>query len=102
MEQYAPALQLLPMLPLRGLVVLPKTLIHFDVARKKSVAALESALKGDQRIFLVTQRDPRENDPALADLYTIGTIAQIKQVLKLPDDGVRVLVEGMSLSLIHI
>ncbi len=63
MEQYAPDLQLLPMLPLRGLVVLPKTLIHFDVARKKSVAALESALKGDQRIFLVTQRDPRENDP---------------------------------------
>ena len=96
MEQYTPALQLLPMLPLRGLVVLPKTLIHFDVARKKSVAALESALRGDQRIFLVTQKDPRENDPVLTDLHTIGTIAQIKQVLKLPDDGVRVLVEGVS------
>lgn len=86
----------LPMLPLRGLLAFPHMVLHFDVGRKKSVAALEHAMMNDQRIFLVAQRDLDVDDPTVDDIYHVGTIACIKQVLKLPGDNVRLLVEGRS------
>ncbi len=84
----------LPVLPLRGLMVFPHMVLHFDVGRKKSLAALESALVEDQRVFLVCQLDAGEEDPQMDDLYAVGTVSRVKQVLKLPGDNVRVLVEG--------
>ncbi len=85
----------LPLLALRGLTVLPGMTIHFDVGRKKSVSALEAAMKDGQVIFLVPQRDMKTDDPGLGDLYKVGCVAVIKQVLKLPGDNIRVLVEGI-------
>lgn len=91
----------LPMLPLRGLMVFPYMVLHFDVGRKKSVAALEQAMLGDQRIFLVAQRDMDVDNPDVDDIYHVGTIAVIKQVLKLPGDNIRVLVEGKSRAILR-
>ena len=73
----------LPMLPLRGLMVFPHMVLHFDVGRKKSIAALERAMMEDQKIFLVAQRDIDVDDPGIDDIYHVGTIAAIKQVIKL-------------------
>jgi ATP-dependent Lon protease len=87
---------LLPVLPLRGLMVFPHTVLHFDVGRPKSVAALEKSMMEDQRIFLVAQMDADVEDPALEDLYTVGTVASVKQVMNLPGNAIRVLVEGES------
>ena len=87
---------LLPVLPLRGLMVFPHTVLHFDVGRPKSVAALEKAMMEDQKIFLVAQMDADVEDPALEDLYTVGTVASVKQVMNLPGNAIRVLVEGES------
>ncbi len=84
----------MPLLALRGLVVFPRMLIHFDIGREKSVQALEQAVARGQSVFLVAQRDAHEEDPALEALYKTGTVARIRQVLKLPNDTVRVLVEG--------
>ncbi|MBE5801896.1 MAG: endopeptidase La [Clostridiales bacterium] len=84
----------LPVLPLRGIMVFPHMVMHFDVGRTKSVAALEKAMMEDQRIFLVTQQDAEVDDPHDSDLYRVGTIAQVKQVLNLPGDSIRALVEG--------
>ena len=84
----------LPILPLRGMMVFPHMVLHFDVGRVKSVAALEKAMMDNQKIFLVTQKDAEVEDPAMEDLYAVGTIAQVKQVLNLPGDSIRVLVEG--------
>jgi len=84
----------IPVLPLRGTMVFPHMVLHFDVGRVKSVAALEKAMLDDQRIFLVAQKDAEMEDPAVGDLYKIGTIAMVKQVLNLPGDSIRVLVEG--------
>ena len=84
----------LPVLPLRGLMVFPHMVLHFDVGRKKSLEALETAIVEDQRVFLVRQHDAGEEDPKLEDLYRVGTVSRVKQVLKLPGDNVRVLVEG--------
>ena len=84
----------LPVLPLRGLMVFPHMVLHFDVGRKKSLEALEAAIVEDQRVFLVCQHDAGEEDPKLEDLYRVGTVSRVKQVLKLPGDNVRVLVEG--------
>ena len=84
----------LPVLPLRGTMVFPHMVLHFDVGRAKSVSALEKAMLEDQRIFLVAQRDADVDNPALDDLYTVGTIAKVKQVLNLPGDSLRVLVAG--------
>ena len=89
------------MLPLRGLMVFPHMVLHFDVGRKKSVAALEQAMLGDQKIFLVAQREVDVDDPGVDDIYHVGTIAQIKQVLKLPGDNIRVLVEGRSRAILR-
>lgn len=91
----------LPMLPLRGLMVFPHMVLHFDVGRKKSIAALEQAMMGDQRIFLVAQRDMDVDDPTVEDIYHVGTIAAVKQVLKLPGDNIRLLVEGKSRAILR-
>lgn len=84
----------LPIIALRGMTILPDMIIHFDVNRSKSIQAIEAAMVEEQNIFLVTQRDPEVEDPTKEDLYTIGTVAKIKQLVKLPQDTVRVLVEG--------
>lgn len=84
----------LPVVALRGLAILPDMLVHFDVSRKKSKNALEKAMVVDQQIFLVAQKDANLEDPAKEDLYEIGTIAEVKQLIKLPNDILRVLVEG--------
>ena len=91
----------LPMLPLRGLMVFPHMVLHFDVGRKKSIAALERAMMEDQRIFLVAQRDIDVDDPTIDDIYHVGTIAAIKQVIKLPGDNIRLLVEGKSRAILR-
>ena len=85
---------LLPVLPLRGLVVFPKALIHFDVGRKKSISAINAAMKNDQLIFLVTQKDAAENDPDITKCYSTGVVAKIVQVIKQPDNSTRVVIEG--------
>lgn len=84
----------LPVIPLRGLTVLPTMVLHFDISREKSVRAVEKAMAADQTIFLVTQQNPDENNPGLRGLYEIGVSAQIRNVAKLPKDIVRVMVEG--------
>ena len=84
----------LPLLPLRGLLAFPNTMMTLDVARGRSVAALESALAGDRRLFVVAQRDAGVDAPHLEDMYTVGTVVDIRHVLRMPDDTVRVLVEG--------
>ena len=84
----------MPVLALRGLMVFPHMVLHFDVGRVKSVAALEEAMLADQTIFLVAQSDSEVDDPQVEELCRIGTIATIKQVMKLPGDSLRVLVEG--------
>lgn len=85
---------ILPMLPLRGLMVFPYMVLHFDVGREKSVAALEQAMQDDHRLFLAAQRDMDIDDPGFDDIYHVGTIVTIKQVIKLPGDNIRLLVEG--------
>ncbi len=84
----------IPVLALRGLAVFPNAVTHFDVGREKSVRALEKAMSRDQKIYLVTQRDVTVDDPSFDDLYPVGTVAQVKQVLRMPGDGVRILVSG--------
>jgi ATP-dependent Lon protease len=86
--------QLFPVLPLRDIVVFPDMIVPLFVGRDKSVAALEKAMEGDKDIFLVSQLDPSEDDPGRDDLYDLGVIATVLQLLKLPDGTVRVLVEG--------
>ena len=86
----------LPLLPLRGLSIFPYMLLHFDVGREKSIKALEEAMINDQLIFLVTQKDPNTDLPTEEDFYNVGTVSKIKQLLKLPGDTIRVLVEGIS------
>ncbi len=85
---------LLPLLPLRDIVVFPGMIVPLFVGRDKSVVALEKAMAADKEIFLVAQLDPAEDDPDYDDLYTVGVSASIMQLLKLPDGTVRVLVEG--------
>jgi len=84
----------LPFLALRGLNVFPGLTVHFDVGRKKSVKAVEEAMRNNQEIFLVTQKEIQDDDPGQGGLYTIGTVSVVKQVLRLPGDTIRVLVEG--------
>ncbi len=86
--------QRMPILALRGLNVFPRMTTHFDVGRKKSIRAVEEAMRGNQELFLVTQKQIQVDDPRQADLYVLGTVAEVKQVLRLPGDTIRVLVEG--------
>lgn len=88
-------IQILPVVALRGMTVLPDMVIHFDVSRERSIKAIEQAMLRDQRIFLVTQKDPQTEEPGPEDLYRIGTIAAVKQVIKMPHSIVRVLAEGI-------
>ena len=85
----------LPVLALRGLAVFPDQTVHFDVGRSKSVSALEEAMKKDQTIMLVPQKDLLENDPGLDGLYPIGAVAKVKQVLRTQGESLRVLVTGL-------
>lgn len=86
----------LPLVPLRGIVVFPNMIMHLDVGRESSVNALEAAMVGNRRVFLVAQIDTDNDDPTEDDLYEVGTISEIRQIIKLPDGNVRVLVEGMT------
>ena len=86
----------MPALALRGITVFPNLLLHFDVGRDSSIRALEEAMAGDREIFLVTQRDPAQEKPQMPDLYQVGTVAGVRQILRMPDSGVRVMVEGRS------
>lgn len=85
----------LPLIPLRGITIFPSMVIHFDAGREKSILALESAMDNDGQVFLVTQKKVKEEVPKIKDLYKIGTVCKIKQLLKLPDGIMRVLVEGI-------
>ena len=84
----------LPAVALRGIVILPGMMIHFDISRPRSIHAIEQAMMEDEELFLVAQRDPDTDDPGVEDLYHIGTIARVKQVIKMQGGIVRVLVEG--------
>ncbi|MDD2971147.1 MAG: endopeptidase La [Lachnospiraceae bacterium] len=84
----------IPAVALRGLTILPDTIIHFDLSRRKSIEAVEQSMMESQRIFLITQKDSDAEDPNIDQLYHIGTLAVVKQVTKLPNQIVRVLVEG--------
>ena len=86
----------IPVLALRGLTVFPQLILHFDVGRAASIQALEEAMGEKREIFLVTQRELTVENPNQGDLYAIGTIASVKQILRLPENGVRVMVEGHS------
>lgn len=85
----------IPMLPLRGIVVYPHMILHFDVGRLKSIKSIEEAMLNEQTIFLTAQKDPNTEDPEFDEINTFGTIAHIKQLLRLPGDTIRVLVEGI-------
>lgn len=85
----------LPTVALRGLTILPGMVGHFDVSREKSIKAVEEAMMDEQEIFLLTQKNPEEEEPTAENLYSIGLVAEIKQVIKMPNDLVRVLVEGI-------
>jgi len=86
--------KILPLIPLRGITIFPYMVLHFDVGREKSILALEEAMISDQKIFLVTQKDARIEEPSKEDIFSMGTVCNIKQILKLPGETVRVLVEG--------
>ena len=98
----------LPAVTLRGLTILPGMVIHFDLSREVSVSSVEQAMLGDQRLLVVTQKDINQENPGREDVYEVGTVVLIRQVSKLPERILRVLVEGVArariqdLSLIHI
>ena len=84
----------MPAVALRGLTILPGMVQHFDISRAKSIRAIETAMMGNQKVYLVTQRHPEQETPAVADLYQMGTISRIKQLVKMPGGIIRVMVEG--------
>lgn len=86
---------ILPLIPLRGLTVFPNMVIYFDVGREKSIEAVEKAMAGDQKIFLASQKDIEIDNPSEDDIFKIGTICEIKQIVKMPKNTIRVLVEGI-------
>nr|WP_238483662.1 endopeptidase La [Anaerosporobacter faecicola] len=85
----------MPIVALRGMTILPDTLIHFDINRKITIKAVETAMEKDQQVILLMQKDPDVEEPTFEDLYHIGTIAEIKQLIKLPGDVIRVMVQGL-------
>ena len=91
-----PPIHVLPVLPLRDIVVFPHMVVPLFVGREKSVRALEEVMKADKQILLVTQKDRDQDDPTPADIYEVGVLASVLQLLKLPDGTVKVLVEGKS------
>lgn len=86
---------ILPLIPLRGLTVFPNMVIYFDVGREKSIEAVEKAMAGDQKIFLAAQKDIEIDNPSEDDIFNIGTICEMKQIVKMPKNTIRVLVEGI-------
>ncbi|MBM4235309.1 MAG: endopeptidase La [Firmicutes bacterium] len=86
----------LPVLPLRGVLVFPNMVLHLDVGRERSITALEKAMMKDNRILLIAQKDAKTDDPIKEDLFNVGTVANIKQMIKLPGGTIRVLVEGLN------
>ena len=85
----------IPAVALRGMTILPAMIVHFDISREMSIKAVEQAMLSDQKLFVVTQKDPEVSEPVLDDLYRIGTIVEIKQVIKMPKNILRVLAEGL-------
>ena len=85
----------LPLIPLRGISIFPNMIMHFDVGREKSIAAIEAAMDNQIEIFLSTQKDYEIEEPSFDDIFEIGTICKIKQIIKLPNNVIRVLVEGI-------
>lgn len=100
-ERTRAELKRLPVLPLRGLTAFPNMIIHFDVGRLMSIRALEASIKNGQTIFLTAQRELKTDVPGPGDLYQIGTICMVRQILRLPGDNIRVLVEGSSRAVAH-
>jgi len=92
----------MPLLPLRDVVVFPHMIVPLFVGREKSIAALESAMKYEKGIFMVAQKNAKKDDPNQEDIYNIGTIGIIIQLLRLPDGTVKVLVEGKTRGVINI
>ncbi|HSW36429.1 MAG TPA: endopeptidase La [Candidatus Limnocylindrales bacterium] len=90
----------LPVLPLRGVLIFPNMVLHLDVGRERSVTALEQAMMKDSRILLIAQKDAKVDEPSANDLFDVGTIALIKQMIKLPGGTIRVLVEGLTRAII--
>lgn len=88
--------QILPVVMLRGFVMFPEIVLHFDVSRRNSILAIEECMRTDSNIMLVAQKDPSEDSPELTDVYSFGVISKVRQILKQTGDGVRVLVEGIS------
>lgn len=88
-------IRVLPMIALRGKIIYPKTTVHFDVSREKSAAAVQEAMQNNQMIFLSNQMDPNEENPDASELFQIGLVAKIKQIVKLPQNLIRVFVEGI-------
>ena len=84
----------LPMIAMRGLVLFPNMILHFDVGRKKSMAALEEVMKGDRQVFLTSQKNIEEEEISTNKLHKIGVVAEVRQVLKTDDGTMRILVEG--------
>lgn len=84
-----------PVIPLRGLAILPETTVHFDVSRKSSIAAAEEAMLNSRQLFVVAQKDPVEEAPGFDDIYKVGTVVVVKQLNKLPDNIIRVMVEAV-------
>lgn len=86
----------MPAVALRGMTILPGMIAHFDISREKSLKAIEEAMRNDQKVFLVTQKDVEQENPGLEDLYQVGIIAEVRQVIKMQNNIVRILVEGTS------
>ncbi len=95
-EEYGDMNEIMPMIPLRGLSIFPYMVLHFDIGREKSISALEKAMMMNQTVFLSAQINAETDLPTREDFYRVGTIAKIKQMLRLPGDTIRVLVEGVS------
>ena len=91
----------IPVLPLRDIVVFPHMIVPLFVGREKSIKALEEVMREDKRILLVAQKNPADDDPASDAVYEVGTLAQVLQLLKLPDGTVKVLVEGSDRARVH-
>lgn len=92
----------MPMVALRGMTVMPGMVTHFDVSRKRSIEAVQDAMAGEQKIFLLTQRDIEVDEPGAEDLYQVGTIATIKQIVKLPKQILRVVVSGVERANVNV
>ncbi len=84
-----------PMIAMRGIVLFPKMVLHFDIGREKSIAALEYATEHDRKVFLAAQKDVQDEDPTVDNIYSVGVVGEVKQVIKIPGAGLRVMVEGL-------